>query len=294
MSWAAASVTAAGLSSNESFPFIRIPMFELLGNHVSKLTLSEVVAWSPLVAESERDRWSDFVQSEIGWYEESKTILLLEKDYEHDDHAPTYDTKATIRDYIWRGERNFGGLTAESPPGQTFAPVWQCSPPPYSQSFLNYDILTDNFMMAMSGTINDSPSGLFSATNGTFSTLPDTFIGLDQAAHDHEHMDYSSNVEGGTADHPHSMYVHPVYETLEDPSSKLVGYLSSVVSWDRFLSHLLPDGVYGLTAVLTNTCNQSYTYVLDGHRVSYVLELQAQDNDTRKHSLRFLLQQAVF
>lgn len=53
----------------------------------------------------------------------------------------------------------------------------------------------------------------------------------------------------------------------------MVGFLSATVSWDFLLDDLLPDGVTGILAVLRNSCNQTYTYRMEGKSVSASVDI---------------------
>jgi phage gp36-like protein len=64
----------------------------------------------------------------------------------------------------------------------------------------------------------------------------------------------------------------PIFETLGDESSKLVGMLSSIIAFDNYLSDLLPDGVKGIILVLRNSCGDAATYELTGNKVSTDLD----------------------
>jgi len=46
--------------------------------------------------------------------------------------------------------------------------------------------------------------------------------------------------------------------------------ICAVVPWDAYLTNLLPEGRSGVTAVLTNSCGQDFTYMLDGNTPVYV------------------------
>lgn len=67
---------------------------------------------------------------------------------------------------------------------------------------------------------------------------------------------------------PTSFHLQPVFETINDQESSIVGFLSSIVHWDNFLALLLPPGIGGVVAILRNTCGQAFSYRLKGHSVS--------------------------
>lgn len=261
----AKTVTAAGITTGKRFPFVRVPLFSLPASTARELSGVEMIMWIPLVSEEQRGKWSDFVQAEKGWYDESKQLSRSDLATEVLTQE-SYEANSTIRDFIWRGNRSLDGTIEEAPPGQLFAPIWQCSPPPYSPKFLNYDMMQESFILNMLLSLVQGRDGLMTPTRKEFADLPDSFA-ISNEEQDYFHEIYSVKVEGGSADHPHAMHVQPVFDEINEFDGKMVGFLSSIVSWDRFLANLLPDGVKGITAVLRNTCNESFTYELEGRRV---------------------------
>ena len=88
-------------------------------------------------------------------------------------------------------------------------------------------------------------------------------------AHEEKHSQYiDSPLNVSWYEHPHSIFVQPVFDNLNDQYSELVGVILANVAWDRYLANLLPEGVNGIYAVLENTCGQSFTYVIRGKKVS--------------------------
>lgn len=91
---------------------------------------------------------------------------------------------------------------------------------------------------------------------------------MSQEQHDALH----SVREGSKSDHPHSFVWHPVHEKIDDFNSKVVAIIGAGVAWDVPLRNLLPQTVSGISAVISNNCNQSYTYYLDGPDALYIGE----------------------
>lgn len=65
-----------------------------------------------------------------------------------------------------------------------------------------------------------------------------------------------------------SILIYPVFEKLNDASSKMVAIVSANLNWRTFFGHLLPSGVYGVFYVLQDSCgsakdNRTYTYVVN-------------------------------
>jgi hypothetical protein len=260
----AQTVTSAATITGKKFPFVRVPMFELLGSQTRSLTGAEMIVWAPLVTESERMEWSSFTTKEQSWYNES--ISFVTSATKDDSNQFNYDPNVTLTDFIYT-TTDTGIIAAASPPGP-FAPVWQCSPPPFSLDFINYNFLDDAYFQAMMQSLTLVHDGLISAVpQNDIGRLANIFITPED--HEASHLTRVNSVYGNnTFDHPHSSHLQPVYENLNDHDSKLVGVLLSLIAWDTFMSNLLPEGVTGIVAVLQNTCNQSFTYLLDGVQVS--------------------------
>jgi hypothetical protein len=127
-----------------------------------------------------------------------------------------------------------------------------------------------------------------STAEGVFSEAQDlaAIASLAVAPEDHlkAHLKFGSNVTlEDVFKHPHSLLAAPVFEEINDPEAKVVGMTLSVVTWDRYLTNLLPEGVNGLVCVLKNSCGQSYTYVLNGNDATFLGEGDFHDprfNDT--------------
>jgi hypothetical protein len=263
------TVAAASSAPNDSpFPFVRIPMFEVHGSQARKFSGVEVVAWSPIVTEAQRPFWAEFVQQQDEWYEESKILLSYtsqEEENNDDDHDHNGNSNAVddaIRPYIWCGNRTGDGLTIPLPPGADFAPIWQTSPPPYSQRVLNYDLLSEPVFRKLLPALDTIRHGLATAAD---LSLHNAF---DHQSHSRRRQLHSySEKNDAQLVHPHSSFLQPVFDGLDVWNSKLVGVVASTVSWDIFLARLLPPTVSGITAVLENTCRQTYTYVINGPEV---------------------------
>lgn len=262
----AATITSSGFKSTSNFPFISIPMFEVVGSYTRRLTRVDYVSWNPLVADSERAQWVEFVKKEIGWYEESKKVssstftesFVDEEDHHDHQHFADFESNSTFLEDIWRGNRSLTDRKEIVANVGLSAPIWQCSPPPYSSSFLNYDMMSEKIIQDMLPPLQKFRSGLLSVSQDSFAQLPESFSA---------ESDGEAAGDAEVRDLPHSLYVRPVFEGMDDSRSKVVGFLASVVPWDIFMSNLLPDGVKGITAVLKNTCNQSYTFVINGQQV---------------------------
>jgi class 3 adenylate cyclase len=87
-----------------------------------------------------------------------------------------------------------------------------------------------------------------------------------------QHAAMHSNRDGSQPDQPHSFVFRAVFRSLKDHDSDAVAALTLPVAWDVPLRDALPESVNGINVVLRNTCNQSFTYLLNGPDAHYIGE----------------------
>jgi len=69
----------------------------------------------------------------------------------------------------------------------------------------------------------------------------------------------------------------PVFENF-DPSSEVVGMITAVVPWEVFFSGLFMDGTTEkVTVVMSNTCNETFTFEINGSNASFLGEEDLHD-----------------
>lgn len=77
---------------------------------------------------------------------------------------------------------------------------------------------------------------------------------------------------GGNAyeDGPVSDFYYPVYDSFDPSSRKLVAVFDALVYWQVYFVNVLPVNADGVIVVLENTCNQTFTYAVDGPKAHYL------------------------
>jgi hypothetical protein len=240
-------------SSDSEFPFVRVPKFELLGSQARSLLGNDVILWAPFVSEDQKASWADFSKNEIGWYNESMSILRNDPSVD----LSRFKGSSEFRDFIWEGDDLASGIeVATSGP---FAPLWQISPPTSSLTSINYNILHEPDINAMLPVFQETRDYLLSSAK----LLSED--GLSRSIID------SQAISLVDTDRLYTTHFSPVYETLDDTSSALVGILLSTIIWDEYLASLFHDDETGILLVLRNTCDQSFTFDLqDGDVRSFV------------------------
>jgi hypothetical protein len=208
-------------------------------------------------------KWQDYANANQGWVEESRGIILGGEQTEL--QASDY-MDGPINPIIWQRDPDHIPIPALGPP---YAPIWQESPPPFSANFVNYNTFAEFALNRTFYVIRSVQESIFSEVR-PLGGLSGTAVSPQM--HDSFHNNFVDSYDPTvpTYDHPHSFLVQPVFRQLGDvhDSSDIVGAINAVVPWDRYLANLLPDGVNGITCVLRNTCEQVYSYELNGNRVS--------------------------
>ena len=75
---------------------------------------------------------------------------------------------------------------------------------------------------------------------------------------------------GPEINHPHVFANRVILRDAWDTESDVVGFVSVGLAWDYALRNLLPSSVKDIMVVIRNTCNQSFTYRIDGADAIFV------------------------
>jgi hypothetical protein len=230
----AGQVTKAATEKDEKFPYVTVDLFEVIGRQAREMSGILEITWSPYVYADQFDAWANYSAENIGWLNESAALYV--------DANPALNL--TLDDFDL-SDTDYGLTTIMGGPpvsADPWAARWQSSPPPNSSYVINIDLndyganrsneAIDRFRMSvMTPVINPRPG-------------------------------YEASFR------PLCAVAHPVFENFFDEDSKIVGKVFSLFLWELNMVNLLPEGVSGIVAVLKNSCNQSYTYALDGTLVS--------------------------
>ena len=264
----AETITATALQQNQTFPFITVPEFEIVAEKTRRLSGIELVQFCPIVQDDQLERWIGHSTSNQEWLEISREIvtegdeLLISTTYLEGDIAPT----------IYQHDADFNEIAAIDKP---YLPTWLVSPPPYYPGYINYNMMAELFVQRSISVVEATGAPWFTEALDA-SRLGSTAVNI--ADHDNFHRDFvdttsvNDTTTGGSwsgFQHPHSVFLFPVFDRLAaGPDAKFVGMLQGLLPWDHYLTDLLPNGVSGIVAVLGNTCGQSFTYKLNGTKVS--------------------------
>ena len=90
------------------------------------------------------------------------------------------------------------------------------------------------------------------------------YISVPTAMSYEAHAEMHSKLAESSVDYPHSFAAYPVLKDVDDKNSDIVALVGGAYAWDQALNALLPSGVKGIHAIISNDCNQTYTYVING------------------------------
>jgi hypothetical protein len=260
-----------------------------------------MVAFTPLISETDKGQWQQYAFSRQEWIEESRAIIANNQGELEDESALVgIDAlNANITPMIWQRDPDYIPIPALGI--GPYAPFWQTSPPPFNPGLINYNMFAEPFSARMNQVVavvkgereNSTLIGntkmwsplltylraciFYRLLEGILSEVGNFGRLSGSAVNPQEHSDFHDGFVDSQSDdpslfrydHPHSVLIQPIFRELGDvnDSSEVVGLLQAVVPWDRYLTNLLPEGVDGITCVLKNTCGQAFTYELNGNRV---------------------------
>lgn len=98
---------------------------------------------------------------------------------------------------------------------------------------------------------------LFFLTGDAFSANPVTaFFALLKSIAEGKPMNYAGD--------PVADLYFPIFDSFNTTTQKTVAVLNAILEWKTYFRNLLPSNINGVVVVLENTCNGTFTYVLNG------------------------------
>jgi class 3 adenylate cyclase len=243
------AVTATTIATNATWPFVTIPNYEAQVRHIADLASVDVIAFTPILeTQKERNEWENlFVPQNINqWVHESIANQQLYEGYV-DESMLSYEVKPfnnstesnATNIYFTSITSNIGSRTASSSAGP-YLPLWQIAPfvPGRSEVPINYDTNTDP-------TFNGNVIQILQQRRAALGS--------------YIQEGYASYSIGS----PTSAFYYPVLMNMPN-NSTVGGALSTLFYWLQFFANILPSSGVGLIGVLGNSCNQTFTFRVDG------------------------------
>lgn len=157
------TITSASWASNETFPFVTPPIFEVHAFHARVKSGVEAIAYSPLVEAHEVEEWNRYSWDHQGWILESHRILPA-----GDMENGTLFLPGNITPFIWATD-DFSRPPEPVKGYGTFGPIWMVSPPPFSASFINLNTLSLDGLKGLYPVVS-AARGTYSNASGATAT----------------------------------------------------------------------------------------------------------------------------
>ncbi|CAJ1957210.1 unnamed protein product [Cylindrotheca closterium] len=243
--------TSYELSSDQSWPMVTLPNFELRGGHVNELGDFLSVGFLPLVDSSMRDTWQNATQENLQWLTDANHIcgtLTVSSDILQVDTSE--------------------GLTRDDSNGP-FLPTWQQTPAEGSLiniNYLSHPRFADAATTAIStGSITLSQLEDAASLGEAHAVFKDYYNCLLSKSTDALIVDGSEY-----QNQPLSTMFFPVFGSFSKESRQTVGLISALVDFETLFVEALAKDTGGLLAVLENSCGDVFSFQIDGRLASYL------------------------
>lgn len=265
-------ITLSGPDSNRSvddtnrdFPFVTVPHFEVHARQARKKVGIEQLVYAPIIATPEQaEFWvQNYTMDQYeNWMTASRTFELSKTGETWESRG--FDTTAKPMPFLYGMNETTGLPQAQQRNAAPWTPVWQLSPVPISAQIINLNARSLAVLKQAEEAVTRARRGLL--TRCVWLKRFSGFISTDPK-HDAYHDSLVSSEESDSFDRPHLFLVQPVFGTVYD-NAPVVGFVYSVITWDSYVVNLLPKGAAKMTVVVANDCEQSYSYEVDGDKVS--------------------------
>lgn len=277
-------ITAHATKNNDTWPRVTLPNFEVVAEHIRVQTKVEFINFVPLVNISERVEFEKYAFENQGWIADSRKFTLGKEG----TLKETSDYVDDEIDGVIKARCGFEFCPSPNVTDRLYAPIWQVSPPPFTPRLICSDGNNNNLVSTEIAAVKATRD---SVMGPVFPTYFLTGASISKEAHDTFHDEFVSLDLGNTTadERPHFIMTTPVFEELGNRFSTVVGVILSVVSLDAYMGNLIPSTVKPIDLVVESSCNQTFTYRLDGSESSYrgPSDLHERSVDSKKTSVGF-------
>jgi Adenylate and Guanylate cyclase catalytic domain len=273
-----------------TFPNVTLPDFELHGSNARVQADAVVLYFIPVIKDETRAGWEEYAAANRGWiYDAFDKENAWKAAQDAKFGLGINDEVATEQDNVTEGNGRML-QDAERPEHVTFEdgynlrihdgdnstlfgsgpflPLWQLTPVLPVTIYMNYDLLQH---FAVSGALQEAIRSeeivLSQAhdlkdpgdTENESESLYNAFLMAGQYRHD------TALYEGD----PTTNVIYPVFDSF-GPNRTLGGVIMASMYWRLSFAAVLPETAKGVICVMENSLNQSFTYRLDGPKVTFL------------------------
>jgi len=248
---------------NETWPNTSLNEFASKAAKMRILSHAIALQEYKLVQEDERSEWEAYAKANEGWVQETIEVQREDSTFLQSADIPDYDTNHSI-------SIRYGGPV----PNGTgpYTPTWQTYPmiPAGTMSAYNWNAIQHNILgPGIKKVIANQKVVIGPVLNFEDSLETGGANRMVLWATRHSSPDVNPR-------EPIIRILYPILDTptgattLNRKNSKVVGIIAASFYWRSYLENILPNGENGLVVVFANTCNQSFTYQIDGHEAKWL------------------------
>jgi len=259
----ATMLVSSARERNETWPFTVLP------NYAAKVSktrmLSDAIALQQYhyVKEDERFEWEAYAKANEAWVQETIEIERQDTTLRIQVEIPDYDGNHSI-------SIRYGGPV----PNNTgpYTPTWHTYPMLTSveHSAYNFNAIQHKVLgPGIRKVLEDHKVVIGPVLNFADSEESSGVNRVTSWAERHVSPDVNPN-------EPVIRVLYPILDTaggaitVYTPGSKVVGIVASSFFWRSFLEDILPEDEVGLVVVFKNTCNQTFTYEINGREAEWL------------------------
>ena len=244
--WTAQSISASFTSEfgqTKEWPFVTLANFSRRTAGLSYIAKAKSIVFAPLVTNETRAQWEQYAID--NWH------LIQDPDHvEANETAIGADGTSTggivtLREDVGVISRSSGNATIPAEGPGPFFPIWEVAP--MDSRLLMIDLASSAFIKNQLQVMIEERQPSLSKT-------------------------------GSKGDHILCTLLFPVFEDFS-PNAPAAGVISLSFDWATFFSNTLPLNAVGLYAVLSNTCGQAFTFMLNGPDVTFIGEGDSHDTE---------------
>jgi len=219
--------------NNDGWPNVIMPNYEAHAAHAIQQTGARSIGFATIVKPDERAEWEQYSRDNQGWKQKSFDY------YDGNTRVATPVTNITAGSLFRPSES-----TSVQPGRDVYMPLAQFAPLEIGEVTINFDMLKLGFFPPVYDRMVRVKAAILSEVRN-----------LDPVEGDYQF--------------PESILVVPVFKDMKQ-RGEIVGVLSSALSWKNYFLNLMPEGLGTVALVITNTCNQTQSYLIDGPVVNYL------------------------
>ena len=258
---------------DDLWPFVTISDFE--ARHIDYFRFNQGATQLdliPLVSKQDKTKYQEFTVKNQNWIQQG--LDFRSSYYDQLEHNSTSSSTGTgsildsnrnvrqvaksIPSFIHIGTDDSDGWYIEDPVDHSlFAPIWQTAPAPAIPARVNFNLLSINQIKDGFHWVQATQLPVMTESS-LVEDLPSTLR--------HSPREVSSSPQG--------FLLEPVFNTIEshnhgleddhEDQKDMVGFICITIDWSRFFDGILPPGASNVVVVMSNTCGQTYTFVLNG------------------------------